>query len=119
MRKEDLKEYIYLKREAEECDAQLKLLKRAALEDKRLVRKIYPLEQKVLNLKRSALDQASAITSYIENCPESYMRQILTLRYLKGYSWEKVAFKSGGRNKGDTVRKMAERYIQKQEKRNR
>ena len=117
MRKEDLKEFIFLKREAQQCDRELKLLKRAALENKCLARKIYPLEQKTLNLKKSALDKASAIKSYIQSCPESYMRQILTLRYIEGYSWDKVAFKTGGRNKGDTIRKMAERYIQKTEKR--
>ncbi len=113
MQKEDLKEFIFLKREVQQCDSELKLLKRAALEDSCLIRKIYPLEQRLLKLKASALKKADEIVEYIEQCPESYMRQILTLRYLKGFSWEKVAFKTGGRNKGDTIRKMAERYIQK------
>ena len=117
MRKEDLREYISLKREADICESELKTLRKRAEEEKTLARKINPLRQRALKMRKLSLDKASEIEGFISSCPDSYMRQILFLRYIKGYSWDKVAYKAGGRNKGDTVRKMAERYVMKTDKR--
>ena len=117
MRKEELREYISLEREADICEGELKALRKRAEEEKSLARKINPLRQRVLKMRKLSLEKASEIESFISSCPDSYMRQILFLRYIKGFSWEKVAYKAGGRNKGDTVRKMAERYIERSEKR--
>ena len=45
-------------------------------------------------LKRR-LDKISAIESYIEEVHDPLYRQILRLRYLKGYRWEQIAQKTG------------------------
>lgn len=54
------------------------------------------------------------LTSEIEAIPDSYMRQILTLRYVSGMSWLQVAMRIGGGNTADSVRKAHDRFLKKQ-----
>ena len=54
------------------------------------------------------------IADEIEAVPDSYMRQILTLRYVKGLSWLQVAMRLGGGNTPDGVRKAHDRFLKKQ-----
>ena len=49
--------------------------------------------------------------SYLKNVGDSFIRQILILRYVNGLTWEQVAANIGGNNTADSVRKVAERYL--------
>jgi len=49
----------------------------------------------------------------ILQCPDLHMRRILCLRYLDGLAWEEVAARIGGGNTEDSVRKAAQRFLDK------
>ena len=50
---------------------------------------------------------------YIASIEDSQMRQIMTLRYVYGYTWQRVAMDIGGGNTGDSVRKAHDRFLDK------
>lgn len=50
---------------------------------------------------------------YIQTVEDSSMRQILSMRYIQGYSWRKIAHRVGGNNTEDSVRKSHDRYLAK------
>ena len=66
---------------------------------------------------KSALErkkrELSRLEDYINDVPDSHVRQILTYRFFEGYSWCKVARKMGGNNTSDGVRMAAIRYLEK------
>lgn len=51
------------------------------------------------------------VDNYISSIDDSYIRQILTLRYIRRLSWQAVAMSIGGNNTADAVRKASERYF--------
>ena len=63
--------------------------------------------------KKAELEQLRIdIEQFIDNIDDSQIRRIIRLKYIKGYSWAKVA-KSVGNNTADSVRKTFERFFQK------
>lgn len=52
------------------------------------------------------------LNRYIAGVDDSLMRQILSLRYIDGLSWSKVAMSIGGGNTEDSVRKAHNRFLQ-------
>lgn len=70
-------------------------------------------EQKKLRrliLKRQR-EQARAM-DFISKIDDSQLRTILILRFLKGYTWVKVAMEIGGGNTASAVKKRVTRYLQ-------
>ncbi len=65
-------------------------------------------EALMARLKRERLE----VEAFITEVEDSRIRQILTLRYMKGLTWAQVALKVGGNNTDDGVRKAASRYIE-------
>ena len=57
------------------------------------------------------IDVIDETYEYIENIGDSLIRQIISLRYINGLTWNQVAAHIGGNNTADSVRKMAERYL--------
>lgn len=53
------------------------------------------------------------IEEYIAEIPNSLTRRIFTMRFLKFYKWEVIAYKIGGGNTKDSVKKICYRYIKK------
>lgn len=53
------------------------------------------------------------LTDYINGVPDSYIRQILSLRYINGMGWQQIACSVGGGNTADGVRMACERFIKK------
>lgn len=53
------------------------------------------------------------LNRYIANVSDSFIRQILQLRYVDGRSWNAVAMHIGGGNTADGVKKAAYRFINK------
>lgn len=63
--------------------------------------------------------QKREIEDFVHSIPDSITRRIFTYRYLDGRvkpSWQWIAFKIGGGNSADAVRKIMSRYILKQRK---
>lgn len=56
------------------------------------------------------------LNRYIENVEDSLTRQILTLRFIHGLSWNQVAMSVGGGNTEDGVKKMCYRYVKRNSK---
>jgi hypothetical protein len=51
------------------------------------------------------------LITYINSIEDSYIRQILTLRYVNGLSWQQIAHHMGGGNTSDGVRMACNRYL--------
>jgi len=64
-----------------------------------------------LNLKK-CFYELNRLTRYINGIEDSQIRQILSLRYINGLSWQKIAFTIGG-NTADSVKMTAYRFLQK------
>lgn len=60
-------------------------------------------------LELEILRQLSDIEEFINSLSDSYIRQIVTLRVIKGLTWLEVAEKVGGGNTEDSVRMMFNR----------
>lgn len=52
------------------------------------------------------------LNRYISDIRDSQMRQILTYRYINGYTWEQVAAHISHNLSGESVRKAHERFLQ-------
>ena len=51
------------------------------------------------------------LNRYIASIEDSFMRQILSLRYINGFSWGAVAAHIGGDNTADSVRMVHNRFL--------
>lgn len=63
-------------------------------------------------LELEILRQLSEIEEFIKSLSDSYLRQIVTLRVIKGLTWLEVAEKVGGGNTEDSVRMMYNRCFE-------
>lgn len=60
---------------------------------------------------QACIAEYNRINRYIASIDNSSMRQVLTLRFVDGLSWNQVACGIGGRNTADSVRKACERFL--------
>jgi hypothetical protein len=69
---------------------------------------------KILQAKQlRCITERNKLEKYIQNIQNSFIRQIFTLRFIDGYSWEQIADRIGGRNTSESMRKTVDRYLQK------
>ncbi len=61
-----------------------------------------------------AICKAEALERYITEIPDSFMRQIFTLRFIDGLEWRDVAQRMGGGNSWKNISNMCYRYLQKE-----
>ena len=61
--------------------------------------------------RRRCIDEQKRLEAYIAGIPDSHTRQIFTLRFVEGLSWQQVA-NVVGNNTSDSVRKCIKRYLQ-------
>lgn len=64
-------------------------------------------DRRVMELNAELLQ----IEAYIDSLQDSQLRQIIHYRYVKGYSWAKVARMIGGKNTEDAVKKRVYRHF--------
>jgi len=60
---------------------------------------------------QACIAEYNRINRYIASVDNSLMRQVLTLRFVDGLSWDQVACNIGGKNTEDSIRKACERFL--------
>lgn len=64
------------------------------------------------NMRRCMIEY-NRLIRFVSSVEDSQMRQILTLRYVNGMTWQRIATEIGGGNTEDSVRKMNDRFLEK------
>lgn len=65
-----------------------------------------------LNLKKCFFE-LNKLTRYIQEVSDPLIRQIMTYRYIHGFSWQKTAFSVGGNNNPYNLKMRLYRYLKK------
>lgn len=112
MTKKELSQLYYLKKEIKELQRRISELESAAtncssqitglphgdeISDKigNYAVQIADLKARLNSNLEKCLDELIRLDNYIRNVPDSQMRTILTLRYIRGLSWQKIAYAIG------------------------
>ncbi len=75
--------------------------------------KLNRLERKLNRKIEGLIDLVEETYEYIDSIEDSLIRQIITLKYVNGLTWEQVAASIGGNNTADSVRMMCNRFLDK------
>lgn len=75
----------------------------------------------LLNQRKSTLEilefdivqKTNEVEEFIASIDDSRMRRIISLRYIEGLSWNKIADKIGGGNTEDSIRMAFNRFMEK------
>lgn len=59
--------------------------------------------------------EKNMLIHYIADIDDSYLRQIMYFRYVKGYTWQRIVIEVGA-GSTDSIRKLHDRYLEKCEK---
>lgn len=76
-------------------------------------RKVRRLQRQLQRRLDELIDLVEETNSYIENIDDSLIRQIISLRYINGLTWDQVAASIGGNNTADSVRMLCDRFLKK------
>jgi hypothetical protein len=76
-------------------------------------RRLSRLRRRLQRRLDELMELVEETNEYIHTIDDSLMRQILSLRYINGLTWEQVAAHIGGGNTADSVRKAADRFLGK------
>ncbi|HCD91362.1 MAG TPA: hypothetical protein DEQ52_06705 [Ruminococcaceae bacterium] len=79
----------------------------------RCIAEITDLEAIIQAKIEQRIYERARLERYISDIPDSLTRQIFTLRFIEGLTWEDVADKVGGHNTGYSVKKICYRFIAK------
>lgn len=126
--KRELSQLYYLNREIEREKQQLKELEAMAegrtqhltgmpiapgFGDKtaRYAIEMMELKETIQSNVRRCFAEYTRLLRFIRGVEDSRMRQILTLRYRNGMTWQRIAMEIGGGNTEDSVRKMHDRFL--------
>ncbi|MDU7251007.1 MAG: RNA polymerase subunit sigma-24 [Clostridium sp.] len=74
-------------------------------------RKTIRLRKKLSRRISELMDLVEETNEFIEGIEDSLTRQIISLRYVIGLTWEEVAANVGGGTTTESVRKVAERFL--------
>lgn len=78
----------------------------------------FPELERCLEEKRARLsDELMRLETYIDTIPNSFTRRLFRYRFTLGLSWEAVAWRMGGNNTADSVKKYAQRHIVREKER--
>lgn len=130
MRAEELRQLYYLNREIEQDQKRLNEIETAAAgttvsitglphikytSDKTaLAADIADIKELIEAKKRLCIAEYKRLMRYISSLDDSFMRQLLTFRYVNGFTWVQVAMHIGGGNTDDSVRKAHKRFLEKE-----
>lgn len=77
----------------------------------RCVAEIVDLEDVIRAKIEQRIYERARLERYISDIPDSLTRQIFTLRFVEGLTWEDVAAKAGGNNTAKNCSNICYRYI--------
>lgn len=77
----------------------------------RCVAEIVDLEDVIRTKIEQRIYERARLERYISDIPDSLTRQIFTLRFIEGLTWEQVAAKTGGNNTAKNCSNICYRYI--------
>ena len=130
MTKKELSQLYYLKKEIRQLEQRIKELETAAtgctakitglphgtdINDKigNYAAQIADLRSLLdLNLKK-CFYELNRLDRYIESVDDPLLRQIMTYRFINGYSWSKISYMIGGNNTADGLRIKMMRFLGK------
>lgn len=69
--------------------------------------------EQLRRMREKCCRERDEILTYIDAIEDSILRQIFMYRHLDGLSWRAVAFRTGGNNTEDGVRKLHDRFLRK------
>ncbi len=78
-----------------------------------LVKDIVEIKNLIERKTQRCIAEYNRLMRYIEEVEDSFMRQILTFRYVNGFSWVQIALHMGGGNTEDSVRIAHKRFLDK------
>lgn len=87
--------------------------KRKRISAKKISDEINSIKNKIEEIQDKIRKQRCKLQYFINDVPDSYIRQILFYRYVMFLSWTAVAVSVGGNNNADTVRVAHDRYLKK------
>lgn len=64
-----------------------------------------------IDVENELLEEIHSAENFIDSIRDTYIRTLFTLRYVKGYSFSKIATVIGGYASDDCYRKQIDRYI--------
>lgn len=108
MTMKELYSLYYIEQEIEEYKEKISELQRLK-KNKQVTEYIKLLEKEIDKKTQKSLE----INKYIIECEDPQLRLIMFLRFIKLKSWHYIAFKIGGGNTDDSVRKRCKRYVEK------
>ncbi len=73
------------------------------------------LEESIQRNMQRCFQEQRRLTDYINTLPDSFLRQVLSWRYIHCLSWTQVALRMGGGNTADSVRKSHDRFLRREE----
>lgn len=85
----------------------------------RYIAEIVDLEAIISAKITQCMHERNRLERYIADIPDSLTRQIFTLRFINGLPWIQVAYSIGGNNTADSVRMTCNRYIDKENEKER
>ena len=111
------REIVQLERQLEEleCLAESTTQVISGTSDKvgRFAVRIADLRSMIDNRKARCWDEMNRLNAYIDGVEDSLTRQILSLRYVNGLSWQQVADSVGGNHTDKSVSKICYRYLER------
>lgn len=82
----------------------------------RSVAEIVDLKAIIAAKQQQCIYERNRLERYIDSIPDSLTRQIFSLRFINGLSWEQVAEHIGGWNTESGVKKRCYRYLKQENK---
>lgn len=76
-------------------------------------KKVHRLKRRLTKRKNALQDQWAEIDRFISGMDSSMDRQMITLRYVEGLSWDRVAAKMGSGYSVDAIKKAHERLLKR------
>ena len=75
--------------------------------------KLRKLQAQLKRRRARLVLELADIETYVDGIDDSFMRQIITARFIEGRSWRQVAMTVGGGNTEGSVKKACQRFLAK------